>query len=63
MLSLKERWAWVREGNLPFRIPPRPSRYYKDNGWVDYADFLGAEPPPPEGPDGRSDDRTGDEKD
>jgi hypothetical protein len=42
-LGLKSftEWAvWCKSGNRPKNIPSRPDRIYKEQGWVNWGDFL-----------------------
>ena len=34
--------AYCKSGNKPDDIPTNPQKIYKNNGWVDFADFLGS---------------------
>jgi hypothetical protein len=41
-LSGQAAWVeWCKSGNKPDNIPQKPSRTYKDSGWVRYGDWLG----------------------
>ena len=44
-LNLKNTTQWnayCKSGNKPDDIPTNPQKIYKNNGWVDFADFLGS---------------------
>jgi len=36
-----EWWAAVDSRTTPSRVPVRPGMYYRDDGWIDYDDWLG----------------------
>jgi hypothetical protein len=36
-----EWWAAVDSRTTPRRVPVRPGMYYRDDGWIDYDDWLG----------------------
>lgn len=41
-LSGQEEWnLYAKSGNKPRNIPSNPSKAYKDNGWIDWGDWLG----------------------
>lgn len=47
MTRQQEWWDWVRPREdgakqLPHRVPARPSVVYRNSGWIDYDDWLGA---------------------
>ena len=37
----KEWWEWSKSGEKPSDIPAGPDRFYKDEGWLSWGDFLG----------------------
>lgn len=39
--SQKQWFAFVRSGNLPKDIPSKPSRTYRNKGWINLGDWLG----------------------
>ena len=44
-LRLKSKIEWdknYKAGNIPYNIPANPQNFYKNKGWISWADFLGA---------------------
>ena len=41
--SAKEFQIYMKTEKRPNNISSRPSSFYKDNGWINWADFLGKE--------------------
>ena len=36
-----KEWRYLDINKIPFNIPKKPERHYKNKGWVDYYDWLG----------------------
>lgn len=45
-LNVKSKLEWrnlVLENKVPYNIPNRPERYYKNRGWTNWGDFFGTD--------------------